>query len=135
MLISTLENTNSSRAVQVCTTSFDEFCSARKEHCKWKLFSKIQSSLLREMWFCKKCSMYLTTQSHTRPAFYQILEPTPCLMLSRKTWEFCKKNHKSYNHGITRSCSWHDLGTSWSEIWHLGHVSFSYGLVYHINIE
>ena len=59
MLISTLENTNSSRAVQVCTTSFDEFCSARKEHCKWKLFSKIQSSLLREMWFCKKCSMYL----------------------------------------------------------------------------
>ena len=38
------------------------------------------------------CSMYLTTQSYTRPAFYQILEPTPCLMLSRKkTWEFCKK--------------------------------------------
>ena len=59
MLISTLENTNSSRAVQVCTTSFDEFCSARKEHCKWKLFSKIQSSLLREMWFCKKCSTSL----------------------------------------------------------------------------
>ena len=38
MLISTLENTNSSHAVQVCTTSFDEFCSAQKEHCKWKLF-------------------------------------------------------------------------------------------------